>query len=84
MSKIGRRVRAAVNPVSSAATRWWCLSAPRRMLTGHGPTAAHRRLIREQRAGRLTAAANCTPSAELMKSRARALDALLSKNGPPA
>jgi hypothetical protein len=84
MSKIGRRVRAAVNPVSTAATRWWCLSAPRRMLTGHGPTAAQRRLIREQRAGRLASAADLTASAELMKSRARALDDQLSKNDPPA
>ena len=37
MSRIGRRVRAAVNPLSTAATRWWCHSAVRHMLTGYGP-----------------------------------------------
>ena len=38
MNRIGRRMRAAVNPVSTAATRWWCHSALRHMLTGYGPT----------------------------------------------
>ena len=46
MFRIGRRVRAAVNPVSTAATRWWCYSALHHMLTGYGPTARQRRLIR--------------------------------------
>lgn len=46
MNGIERRVRAAVNPVSTAATRWWCHSAMRHMLTGHGPTARQSRLIR--------------------------------------
>jgi hypothetical protein len=46
MSWIGRRTRAAVNPVSTAATRWWCHSALRHMLTGYGPTVSQRRLIR--------------------------------------
>jgi len=65
MSRIERRVRAAVNPVSTAATGWWCQSAVRHMLTGHGPTARQRRLIRH------------TPSAEHMKARAAAIDELL-------
>jgi len=46
MNRIRRRVSAAVNPVSTAVTRWWCHSALRHMLTGHGPTARQRRLIR--------------------------------------
>jgi hypothetical protein len=76
MSKIGRRVRAAVNPVSTAATGWWCHSALRRMLTGYGPTARQRRLIRQgtiQGTGR-------TPSGEQMKARAAAIDQLLDRN----
>jgi hypothetical protein len=44
MNGIERRVRAAVNPLSTAVTRWWCYSAMRHMLTGHGPTARQRRL----------------------------------------
>lgn len=36
MSRIGRRLRNAVNPVSTAVTRWWCHSATRYMLSGHG------------------------------------------------
>jgi hypothetical protein len=76
MSRIGRRVRAAVNPVSTAATGWWCYSALRRMLTGYGPTAGQRRFIRHgmiQGAGR-------TPSAEQMKARAAAIDQLLARD----
>jgi hypothetical protein len=46
MSRIGRHVRAAINPISTTATRWWCHSAVRHMLTGYGPTAGQRRLIR--------------------------------------
>jgi hypothetical protein len=76
MSKIGRRVRAVVNPVSTAATGWWCHSALRHMLTGYGPTARQRRLIRYgaiHDAGRLT-------SAEQMKERASAIDQLLGRD----
>ncbi len=78
MSHLGRRVRAAVNPVSTAATRWWCHCAARRLLTGYGPTARQRRLTRHgvNRGGR---AAGHPPSAELMKARAAAIDALLSR-----
>ena len=39
MNRIRRRVSAAVNPVSTAAARWWCRSALRHMLNGYGPTA---------------------------------------------
>jgi hypothetical protein len=78
VSQLERRVRAAVNPVSSAATRWWCHSALRRLLTGYGPTAGQRRLIRS-RVLRSGPAAGSPPSADLMKARAAAIDALLSR-----
>jgi hypothetical protein len=73
MSRIGRRVRAAVNPMSTAVTRWWCHSAVRHLLTGHGPSATQRRLIRHgliENDGR-------TPSAGQMRARAAAIDQLL-------
>jgi TilS substrate binding domain len=76
MSRIGRRVRAAVNPVSTAATGWWCRSGLRRTLTGYGPTARQRRLIRRgmiQRVGSM-------PSAEQMTARAAAIDQLLDRD----
>ncbi len=76
MSRNGRRVRAAVNPVSTAATRWWCRSALRHMLTGYGPAARQRRLIRHgmiQGTGR-------TPSGEQVKARAAAIDQLLDRD----
>ena len=74
MNRIGRRVRAAVNPVSTAATRWWCHSAMRHMLTGYGPTARQRRFIRRGMRG-----AGFTPSPEQMKERAEAIDELLGR-----
>ena len=77
MSRIGRRVRAEVNPVSTAATRWWCQSALRHMLTGYGPTARQRQSIgrgRIQGTGR-------SPSAEQLKARAAAIDQLLDQDG---
>jgi hypothetical protein len=67
MNRIGRRISAAVNPVSTAATGWWCHSAIRHMLTGHGPTARQRRLIRHGISGD-----GFTPSAEQMKARTAA------------
>jgi hypothetical protein len=66
-------VRAAVNPVSTAATGWWCHSALRHMLTGYGPTARQRRLIRH---GMVHGTARA-PSAEQMKERAAAIDQFL-------
>jgi hypothetical protein len=83
MDRIGRRVSAAVNPVSSAATRWWCYSGLRHMLTGYGPTARQRRLIRHGTPAirQETQAGGFVPSAEQrtaqMKARARAIDDLL-------
>jgi hypothetical protein len=74
LSRIGRRIRAAINPVSTAATRWWCHSALRRMLTGHGPTARQRALIRRG----VIHGTGHTPSAEQMKARAAAIDELLA------
>ena len=76
MSRFWRRVRAAVNPVSTAVTRWWCHSAVRHQLTGYGPTARQRRLAR-YRVYRSGPAVGPRPSAELMKARAAAIDALL-------
>jgi hypothetical protein len=78
MTQIGGRVRAAVNPVSTALTGWWCHSAMRHMLTGHGPTARQRRLIRRG----MSRGTGRTPSAEQMKARAAAIDELLGRTGP--
>ena len=75
MNRIGRRVRAAVNPVSTAAARWWCHSAVRHMLTGYGPTAKQRRFI-----GCGAGGAGFAPSAEQMKARAEAIDDLLGRD----
>jgi hypothetical protein len=75
LSHIGRRVRAAVNPVSTAATGWWCHSALRHVLTGHGPNARQRRLIRQ---GVVHGTAR-VPSAGQMKERAAAIDELLGR-----
>jgi hypothetical protein len=49
MSRIERRIRDAVNPLSTSATRWWCHSALRRRLTGHGPAARQRRPAVQER-----------------------------------
>ena len=76
MSRIDRRVRAAVNPLSTAVTRWWCHSAMRHWLTGYGPTATQRRLIRQ---GAIRGA-DRAPSAGQMRSRAAAIDVLLSED----
>jgi hypothetical protein len=73
MSRIGRRVCAAVNPVSTTLTAWWCHSALRHMLTGYGPTARQRRLVRRG----VIRGVGRTPSAEQMKARAAAIDELL-------
>jgi len=85
MSRIGRRARAAVNPVSTAVTRWWCLSAARHLLTGHGPAARQRRAIKARVRARRTApqtpGSGLMPSAEQMKARKRAIDELLAS--PP-
>ncbi len=87
MNRLWRRVSAVVNPLSTAATRWWCHSALRHLLTGHGPTARQRLLI-----GRgLPAARPGVPGGgftsaeektEQMKARAKAIDELLSRNDP--
>jgi hypothetical protein len=74
MNRIRRRVNAAVNPVSTAVTGWWCHSALRHVLTGHGPTARQRRLIRYGAPG----IRRGTPGTEQMKARAAAIDDLLS------
>lgn len=43
MNTVERRVRAMVNPWSSALARWWCHSAVRFALTGYGQRADGRR-----------------------------------------
>src|ERR1700683_4093728 len=86
MNRIRRRVNAAVSPVSTAVTGWWCHSAWRHVLTGHGPTARQRRLMRDGTLGirHGTPGTGFTRSAEqqaeLMKARARAIDKLLSRD----
>lgn len=76
MNRVERRLRAAVNPVSTALTAWWCHSAMRHMLTGHGPTARQRRLIRRG----MIPGVGRKPSAEQMKARAAAIDDLLGRD----
>jgi hypothetical protein len=75
MNRIRRSINAAVNPVSTAATKWWCHSALRHTLTGHGPTARQRRLIRHG-----PSAVRFTPSAEQMEARKKAIDDLLARD----
>jgi hypothetical protein len=77
MSQIGRRVRAAVNPLSTTATRWWCHSAVRHRLTGYGQPVTQWRLIRHGVMGD----ADRAPSAGQMRARAAAIDELLTKGG---
>jgi hypothetical protein len=76
MSRIGRRVRAAVNPASTAVTGWWCHSALRHMLTGYGPTARQRRFMRPG----MIQGADSRPPAEQMKARAEAITQLLARD----
>jgi hypothetical protein len=76
MDRIRRRLNAVVNPVSTAASRWWCHSSLRRVLTGHGPTARQKRAIRHSVRG-----TGSTPSAEQMEKRRKAIDDLLSRFG---
>jgi len=77
MHRIERRVRAAVNPASTAFAGWWCHSSIRHVLTGHGSVPSQGRLIRTG-----SRAAALTPSAEQMKARAEAIDELLSRGEP--
>jgi aminoglycoside 6'-N-acetyltransferase I len=46
MNTVERRVRAMINPWSTAFARWWCHSAAHFALTGHGP---RRRVLRRGR-----------------------------------
>jgi hypothetical protein len=96
MNRIRRSLNAAVNPMSTAATRWWCHSALRHALTGHGPTASQRRLIRPGPPGVRPGppgvrpgppgvrpgppGVRATPSAAQMEARKRAIDDLLSRD----
>lgn len=82
MKSISRRVSAAVNPVSTAVTRWWCYSAARHLLTGHGPTARQRRLIRAEarvrRVGHGPGDVGYMPSGVQMKAREQAIGDLMA------
>jgi hypothetical protein len=78
MNQAWRRVCAAVNPVSTAAARGWCLSGVRHMLTGYGPTGQQRQLIRDHQRRRIAAS---TLSAEQTKVRAEMIDELLDRDG---
>jgi len=82
-----RRVSAAVNPWSTAASRWWCHSTLRHVLTGYGPTARQRRLIRRgapairsRSASGTGSALSAEQKAEQMKARAKAIDDLLRRH----
>jgi hypothetical protein len=83
MNQIRRRVSTAINPVSTAVTSWWCHSALRHMLTGNGPKARHRWLMRrralvirhETQNGLFEPLAD--QRAERMRERAKAIDDLL-------
>jgi hypothetical protein len=75
MNDFERHLRAAVNPVSTAVTGWWCHSAWRHRLTGHGPTARQRRRRRQD----TIRGAGSTP-AEPMTARREAIDELLGRD----
>jgi hypothetical protein len=84
--RIRSRVSAAANLVSTPATRWWCHSALRHMLTGYGPTARQRRFIRpgkpvirhETQGGGFAPSAE--QRAEQMNARAKAINDLLGRD----
>ncbi len=73
---MGRRLRAAVNPLSTALSRW-CHWAVRYMLTGNGPTPSQRRSLR-----RMTMRATITPSEAEMQARRAAIDELMASDAP--
>ena len=82
-----RRISAAVNPWSTAASRWWCHSALRHVLTGYGPTARQRRLmrrgapaIRPRSASGTGSTLSAEQKVEQMKARAKAIDDLLRRH----
>jgi len=75
MNRIWRRVSAAVNPASTAVTRWWCHSAVRHLLTGYGPAPRQRPLMRLGSRG-----SGFTLSAGQMKARAAAIGRLLGRD----
>jgi hypothetical protein len=79
MTQAGRRLRAVVNPVSTAASRWWCHSGLRRMLTGYGPAARQRRLARGK-IRRRADQARSADHAEQMDRRAAAIDELMRRD----
>jgi hypothetical protein len=95
MNRFRRRVSAAVNPWSTAASRWWCRSALRHLLTGYGPTARQRRSMSRQVPGIRRAASDTgatlpaeqtaeqaeqtAEQAEQMRARAKAIDELLGR-----
>jgi hypothetical protein len=79
MTQLGRRLRTIVNPVSTAASEWWCHSGLRRMLTGYGPTARQRRLVRDEIRRRKDQAPSAQ-QAKQMRMRAAAIDELTRRD----
>jgi hypothetical protein len=80
---VERRVRALINPMSTAFTRWWCHSAVRFTLTGYGP-ARRRALPRWQHDARDAlglASHRAEDKTRQMKARAAAIDELMA-SGP--
>jgi hypothetical protein len=82
MTRIWRHLCAAVNPVSTALTRWWCHSALRNTLTGYGLTPRQRRLLRRSTPpmGPWTRGSSARPSARQMQARRQAIDELLTRD----
>ena len=73
---MGRRLRAAVNPLSTALSRC-CRWAVRHIQAASGPTANQRRSLR-----RMTMRAAITPSEEEMQARRAAIDELMASDAP--
>jgi hypothetical protein len=82
MARIWRGVCAAVNPVSTGLTGWWCHSALRHTLTGYGLTGRQRRVLRRSTPpmGPWTRGSSARPSARQMRARRQAIDELVSRD----
>lgn len=82
-----RRLRAMINPFSTAFAEWWCDTATRFALTGHG-TPGRRRLRRSPH-GRIFVFVSCPATSEQCSnqadnngSRIRAIDVATCANDP--
>jgi hypothetical protein len=79
MTQLGRRARDIVNPMSTTATRWWCHSGLRRLLTGYGPTGRQWRLARPEIDRRAAEARSAASGDRLNRNRA-AIDEFLGRD----